>query len=717
MRRAIKNLALSLMLPALAVAQSTNSGGNTYVPGYSTPIPGNSVLCNTGSSQAAPAGCSGAQAQAVINSPNIVDPTNSTYGADRTGAADSTTAIATAASTQIGNVYPTVHLPSGTYKISNAIALQGGQCLYGDGDHSTFLHIGSNFSTSASGVVTLSGAETSSPCIHDIAFLFDVPPGFGTTTAAAQASGTTIAVAASIPVNYYVDDTTTTTAIPALTHVTAVSGTGPYTLTLSGTVTGVLNGDTILANPARASFVALGSCTTGSGGTGCQYPPAVYDIAANRPRIWNTYVSGAWAGFDFTGGGTPNIVPWMENISMGALSYGMRMDGGQDFSHVRGWHAWVFGLGGNDGNRAYSDGTTIGWQIGRIDGLNAEDLNFFEASLVITANASNSETPSTYTNVMLDTAGANLTIQGGTNNQFANLYKTGSSSTATLPVTVSAGRTSINECYLSLGGSVNYVSVTGGSLSLGNCYLPATNNSGTAIAVSAGTLDMENNVFAFPSTATSAAISQTGGNLIAKNNWSNSGTGTILSVSSDNVNNYLVGNNFPGYISSVPVGNVSGYYSTTYQTYLQGSSTNLPQVQFWDSSGVSNQKGWVLLTGGSTFNACTVPDSGTITTGDVTGCFLTVQRSGSTITSIQFQNLVDNPSIQFNTSGKVTFGGPLFLGAYTITGLPTCSSSVNQGTFASVSNGVATPTYLATPSTTGSAYQPVYCNGTGWVYH
>ena len=69
------------------------------------------------------------------------------------------------------------------------------------------------------------------------------------------------------------------------------------------------------------------------------------------------------------------------------------------------------------------------------------------------------------------------------------------------------------------------------------------------------------------------------------------------------------------------------------------------------------------------------------------------------------------------TKTTATFVPPVAPGVYTISGLPTCSGSVNQGAFAAVSNGVASPTYLAAPSTTGSTYEPVFCNGTAWVYH
>ena len=58
--------------------------------------------------------------------------------------------------------------------------------------------------------------------------------------------------------------------------------------------------------------------------------------------------------------------------------------------------------------------------------------------------------------------------------------------------------------------------------------------------------------------------------------------------------------------------------------------------------------------------------------------------------------------------------------AYAIASLPTCNSST-VGSFVSVNNGVTSPTYFGSVSTTGGATDPVYCyyNGTSyqWVYH
>jgi hypothetical protein len=53
---------------------------------------------------------------------------------------------------------------------------------------------------------------------------------------------------------------------------------------------------------------------------------------------------------------------------------------------------------------------------------------------------------------------------------------------------------------------------------------------------------------------------------------------------------------------------------------------------------------------------------------------------------------------------------------YAIAGLPSCNSTY-KGQTAYVTNGVTSPVYLATVSTTGSTVAPVFCNGTNWIYH
>lgn len=91
---------------------------------------------------------------------------------------------------------------------------------------------------------------------------------------------------------------------------------------------------------------------------------------------------------------------------------------------------------------------------------------------------------------------------------------------------------------------------------------------------------------------------------------------------------------------------------------------------------------------------------------------------------------VENPAapIAVDAAGTTwAMGNFKQLAPVAIAALPTCAaanaitagtmSAVKAGTYAVVSNGVASPTYNGAVSTTGAATDPVFCNGSGWVYH
>jgi hypothetical protein len=81
-------------------------------------------------------------------------------------------------------------------------------------------------------------------------------------------------------------------------------------------------------------------------------------------------------------------------------------------------------------------------------------------------------------------------------------------------------------------------------------------------------------------------------------------------------------------------------------------------------------------------------------------------------------------ALVMQTDGGVSLGnagdpggaGIIGLQAYAIAGLPTCNST-SKGAHSYVTNGVTSPTFLATVSTTGAVVAPVFCNGTNWIYY
>ena len=72
--------------------------------------------------------------------------------------------------------------------------------------------------------------------------------------------------------------------------------------------------------------------------------------------------------------------------------------------------------------------------------------------------------------------------------------------------------------------------------------------------------------------------------------------------------------------------------------------------------------------------------------------------------------------------GNTTVGGAMaasavwMTAALTIATLPTCNSGL-KGYTTFVTNAQTTPPYLGAVSTTGAVTAPVFCNGSGWVYH
>lgn len=79
-------------------------------------------------------------------------------------------------------------------------------------------------------------------------------------------------------------------------------------------------------------------------------------------------------------------------------------------------------------------------------------------------------------------------------------------------------------------------------------------------------------------------------------------------------------------------------------------------------------------------------------------------------------NTFTNITNYFNGSATIIAYGNQPEASYTIAGLPACG--VNTfGIRLTINNGVASPTYHATPSTTGAVWSPVYCTGSStWAY-
>lgn len=94
-----------------------------------------------------------------------------------------------------------------------------------------------------------------------------------------------------------------------------------------------------------------------------------------------------------------------------------------------------------------------------------------------------------------------------------------------------------------------------------------------------------------------------------------------------------------------------------------------------------------------------------------------IDQDGSSIAHLS--QLANSP-LDFDVNGTNTVflppTGGVGIVAIAIGSLPSCNSGANVGVRLTVNNGITSPTYQQTVSSTGSVTQPVYCNGTNWVY-
>lgn len=479
---------------------------------------------------------------------NVLD-----YGAVQNTGADSAPAF-NAACAAAGS--DDIYIPAGTYRLSGQVNVQPNQVVRGASDHSTILYIDQSFSSTANGVFSLNGFESAAPVLRDMCILFAQPPTVTTTATVASGVGATtitVASAANIAVNNYVANTSNA-SLPFPVTVTAIAG-NVLTLSASVAAPGVGNGDHLEFGPSRTNFRTLAAGgTSGLGGTGVMYPPAIYAPLSqtNRFRLMNIHIEGAWDGI-----WSPGCNPWMTNIEMGALHYGWYNDGTPvlDACHVTGWHSWMFGMTARGPFNTMHDGQVIAWYLGQIDGLNAKGLSFVDAQFVATANAIISP-PWSINGLMLDGNGAALNVASG-NLRISGAYTTGQNPT---PIQVSGGQVAIENWYIAQGGSLPMVNLSGGVLRLSNGYL-AMANGNTVVNQSAGLLVFNDNYIGAPATLTGPMINQTGGILAVQDNVAHVGTsGVMVNVGLDSASNIVAGNMFPGYSVSLPAAPLAGTY-------------------------------------------------------------------------------------------------------------------------------------------------------------
>ncbi|WP_158684276.1 hypothetical protein [Methylobacterium sp. 285MFTsu5.1] len=140
----------------------------------------------------------------------------------------------------------------------------------------------------------------------------------------------------------------------------------------------------------------------------------------------------------------------------------------------------------------------------------------------------------------------------------------------------------------------------------------------------------------------------------------------------------------------------------------RGSDANVPMAIDLQGSGD-------LKVSGNTFGQTLLQIYGTTGTGRLAfpGIF-----NNSADTGLQANGAAANIDVRLvpkGASGRVALEGPARLRVYTVAGLPTCNSAL-QDTLSAVSDATA-PTYRGALTGGGTVRLPVYCDGFAWTAH
>ncbi len=506
---------------------------------------------------------------------NILD-----FGADPTGATDSTAAInlaytvGTNANQSLSgyNPLPCVYVPAGNYTISNAIKLPSENgCLFGDGRTVSILNVSSaTFNLSAQGVVVVpTNGGATGPIIRDIGIQFTQP----------DVSSRASIVA--FPPGIYMQNG----GRPVIERVRI--GGGSYCIDARGNTGGAFYNDVECG--ALVSGMLLGGPPTYSGATGLQVVTGGSYVSSTAT------LTGTWAAISgkvaVVQGASPSCLngSWPITTSItnsisftdagcSAWTAGGTVStiGALDGVHIYGWHEWDFGLKTPGLQNIYSDGTNQCFSIGRVDWIGVDGIQCFLANIVFNYDANNAVDESTWGNVGLDSS---LWTQAGGYNLVTNLHMTDGGLTPPGSVTDWPAALSVSSGTLNVTGfnftrhnptSAGAINVSGGSLIMsgGNqlqCFLgnePCVVETGGTLAINGSHIAPTNG-----GAWTEPYIYQTGGVIQLGSNWLDAGYAggyTFADVTDDTAGSFVLNNNLNGWILSVPSSATETQYGYNY---------------------------------------------------------------------------------------------------------------------------------------------------------
>lgn len=649
---------------AITATGSTLSGGTQTGANVS----GNNVTATGGSAARTEAAWQADRSNVLAQSG--ADPSGST-------SADNSVQInAAAALTNAAGNNKSVYLPSGTYHIKHAITLTKGQCLIGDSRGTSVITVGADFDSAAASVIALSGGNLDpGPCVTNIGISFTQPTtDVTTTTTASSAAGiNTITVASTANLSAYnpggsVVDATTSGAIPALTTITNIVG---NVITLSNNLTGggVGNGDIIRFNTSRSLFKTLAAgCTTGVGGTGCSYPPAIAPTTnSSRAQLSHIRIANAWTGISTAG---HNFVYWLDDVEMSAFNSGLSLGEGvgggvKDVIQISHYDFWNYNnqSGTNLFSEVFFDGNTNCMSLGEIDGLNATGVKCLIGKLNFTTNAASGWYE--FTNLQMDSDGAAVVIPVAIPwLQITNFYCTMGTRFTTPCLSMSGeALVQINNWYSSFSaGATSTIVASAGELMINGGHAKLL-NAGSSWLTASGTAFARLNAMyvhtAIDTAWTIPVIQQTGGTgailIGGLKVGGGASTGTALSYAGDNLNNtvnslVLRGGNWTavGPTGTFPTGMLGDYNVPTQarRTISSGSAdTELATDRYivWNSnSGAAKAQAiFGCPTGTATQQTLVIQDK----FGDSQTNPITVTPSGGTIMGAATYVIASNGAI------------------------------------------------------------------------
>ncbi|MEM7695000.1 MAG: DUF2793 domain-containing protein [Pseudomonadota bacterium] len=333
-----------------------------------------------------------------------------------------------------------------------------------------------------------------------------------------------------------------------------------------------------------------------------QYPPVVDLQGMTRIRLTALRFEAAFDGVIATGNAGGAI---FEDLEIGTFNLGLQLGGSLDTVEMRNCRVWPYGFAFDTALvNIYSDGTNIGFRIGRVDDFKMTNCTPFRSKLIF--EASNGFKPfGTVQGLALDGSFSSIEFLDG-EIAISSLYATTAEPNDVF-IHQTGGTLVVSDFSFKVnnlanvplvqvdGASANCLMQNGRVLMGANPGLNAFQVDSGVMTVSAVDFQMDNS-----GVRTGAAIRQTGGRLIAFGNHVNArsiGQGSFILVDTDD-DHLIFGNDSNGWDLTFPTSPTSGGYGPNHS---DGRMLFHSQLQIGPRN-TANNGGSLLLEGAGVGN-------------------------------------------------------------------------------------------------------------------